>query len=298
MQFPKKHHPGTAIGYGFLALLAIAGLNYQTILDEYALESYQPTPQVVSFESRVDLTRAARATLYRSAPQFDDKSTFNTDCDTQPHELELGCYYRSRIYVLKIDNASLAPEMDVVAAHELLHAVWAKMDSSERTKLTTELERVYAGITDKDLHDRMAGYAKTEPGEEANELHSILGTEFSQTSPLLEEHYAKYFTNRGAIVAEHESYQAVFESRRAELEKELASIRNEKAQLSIINRQLETYRAEGQIATYNSLVPKQNQLVDDINSRIATYRTGVDEYNALSKSLDSQEITDTETTAQ
>jgi hypothetical protein len=45
-------------------------------------------------------------------------------------------------------------------------------------------------------------------------------------------------------------------------------------------------------------VPQQNDLVDDINKRIATYKDGVDEYNALSKSLDSQEITDTETTAQ
>jgi hypothetical protein len=39
-------------------------------------------------------------------------------------------------------------------------------------------------------------------------------------------------------------------------------------------------------------------LVDDINHRIEAYRQGVDEYNELSKSLDSREITDTETSAQ
>ncbi len=289
---------GKVIQLGILVLLIIAALNYQSLLDAYALASYQPTAAVTKFMSRVDLTRPAQAALYRSRPQYDDKTSFNSDCDTRPHELELGCYFHGRIYVLQIDNASLAPEMDVVAAHELLHAEWAKLSASEQSSLSTELERVYAGINDADLRERMAGYAQTEPGEQANELHSILGTEYAQTSPMLEAHYAKYFPDRSQIVAEHAAYQAVFDSQRGELEKELALIRNEKAQLSLMNRQLEAYRANGQISAYNALVPRQNQLVDDINSRITKYQTGVDEYNALSKSLDSQEITDTEAPAQ
>ncbi|HEX3081726.1 MAG TPA: hypothetical protein VHQ86_00570 [Candidatus Saccharimonadia bacterium] len=279
-------------------LVGIAALNYQTLLDDYTLSVYQPSAKVSAFESRVTLTRHAQAVFGRANPVFDDKQTFNRDCDTQPHELELGCYYRGRIYVLQVDNASLAPEMDVVAAHELLHAVWEGMSPSDRQVIGKELERVYAGITDQDLKDRMAGYAQSEPGEQDNELHSILGTEYATTSPLLEAHYTKYFANRPQVVAEHAAYKAVFESRRTELESELASIRSEKAQLSLINRQLDSLRASGQIAAYNALVPKQNQLVDDINSRIEKYQSGVDEYNALSKSLDSQEITDTEPAAQ
>jgi hypothetical protein len=286
------------IQFGILALLTIAALNYQSLLDAYALASYHPTEQVAAFQSRVALTTAAQATLYRARPQYDDKTSFNADCDTRPHELELGCYYRGRIFVLAIDNSSLAPEMDVVAAHELLHAEWTKMSESERSALSAELERVYAGIKDADLRERMAGYAQSEPGEEANELHSILGTEYIQLSPTLEAHYAKYFPNRSQIVGEHAAYQAVFDTRHGELEKELAQIRAEKAQLSVVNRQLESYRASGQISAYNALVPRQNQLVDDINSRIETYQKGVDEYNALSKSLDSQEITETEAPAQ
>jgi uncharacterized protein YoxC len=83
-----------------------------------------------------------------------------------------------------------------------------------------------------------------------------------------------------------------------ELENELAGIRAQKAQLTLMNRQLEAYKAAGQIASYNALVPRQNKLVDDINARIAAYRQGVDEYNGLSLSLDSQQITDTESAAQ
>jgi hypothetical protein len=69
-------------------------------------------------------------------------------------------------------------------------------------------------------------------------------------------------------VAAHAAYTGVFNSRRVELEAELAQIRSLKGQLGVINRQLETYRAAGQIEQYNALVPRQNNLVDDINHRI------------------------------
>jgi hypothetical protein len=280
-----------------VALFVVAAFNYQGILDQYALQTFHPSADVSGIEGRIALTQMARAKLYRAEPQIDEKTEFNRDCDTRLHELELGCYYHGRIYVLKIDNASLATEMDVVMAHELLHAAWSNMSVAERDQLGAELKRVYTNVADDDLKQRMAAYAKSEPGEEANELHSILGTEIAQLSPVLEEHYAKYFTNRQQIVSAHAAYQSVFSTRRSELETELAQIRAEKGQLGVLNRQLEAYKQSGQIDLYNSLVPRQNRLVDDINKRIGVYRDGVEEYNALSKSLDSQEITDTESAA-
>lgn len=293
-----RHRVRGVIQIGLVGLIAIAGLNYDAILNEYALATYRPTADVIEFESRVELTGTARAALYRADPKFDDKSSFNIDCDTRPHELELGCFYRGRIFVLRIDNPSLAPEMDVVSAHEVLHAIWSRMSGRERNRLTAELERVYGGLNDKGLQERMAGYARSEPGEQGNELHSILGTEYADLTPELEAHYAKYFPKRSQIVARHAAYEAVFDTRREELEKELAQIRADKGRLSVMNQQLEAYRANGQISAYNALVPKQNKLVDDINSRINKYRDGVDEFNELSKSLDSSEITDTEAPAQ
>lgn len=295
---PSYHPVRTITRLVVLSALILAALNYQLILDQYALATFRPAPAMQQIEARLMLTGRARASFYRAQPQLDEKAAFNRDCETQPHELELGCYFHGRIYVLHIDNPSLVPEMDVVAAHELLHAVWAHASRGQREKLTVELERVYKLVADEDLRQRMAGYAKSEPGEEANELHSILGTEFANLSPMLEEHYAHYFTKRAAIVAAHAIYQRVFDSRRVELETELSEIRSKKGQLGTLNRQMEAFRTSGQIAQYNALVPRQNQLVDDINKRIEIYRQGVEEYNALSKSLDSQQITDTEAPAQ
>jgi len=283
---------------GALAVIVGMALNYQLVLDQYALATFRPQSDVAAIEGRLQLTSSARAMLYRAQPQIDDKASFNHDCDTQPHELELGCYYRGHIYVLHIDNDSLAPEMDVVTAHELLHAAWTRMSADERKVVGDELKQAYAQINDSELKDRMAEYAKSEPGEEENELHSILATEQLSLPSALEQHYAKYFANRGQIVAAHAKYQDVFDARRTELEQELGQIRSEKAQLAVINRQLDTYRGEGDVQSYNELVPRQNRLVDDINQRISLYRQGVDEYNALSKSLESQTITDTEVSAQ
>jgi hypothetical protein len=288
----------TLVQLGLLAVLLGVSLNYEAILDDYALATFHPAPSMEAIEGRLGMTQPARAAFYRSQPQIDDKASFNHDCDTQPHELELGCFFRGHIYILKIDNQSLASEMDVVTAHELLHAEWSRMSSSERSTIGAELERVYAGINDKELQQRMAGYATSEPGEQDNELHSILGTEFANLSPVLEEHYQKYFTDRNAIVAAHSTYLGVFSSRRSELESDLAQIRSEKGRLGALNAQMDMYRRSGDIPSYNALVPRQNRLVDDINARIGVYQSAVDEYNALSKSLDSQTISDTEAPAQ
>jgi hypothetical protein len=280
-----------------LALLVgvvAVGLNYQYWWDQYALVTFKPAASMAAIENRLALTPFARGVLYRTQPQIDNKANFNRNCQTNTEQLELGCYISLRIFVLNIENPSLTPEMDVVTAHELLHAAWARLSPAERNRLEAELQRVYARVADDDLRERMAGYAKTEPGEQANELHSILATEYTQLSPTLEQYYQRYFTNRAKLVAAHAAYQSVFDGRRQELEAELATIRELKGQLGSLNRQMEGYRSAGQITQYNALVPRQNKLVERINGLIDHYQAGVDEYNALSRSLDSQQITETE----
>lgn len=282
------------IQIALVAGVIFAIYNYQAILDRYALLTYKPTAAVSKIVSEISLTDYARSILYRSNPKIDTKAEFNADCETKVGDLELGCYYHKRIFVLSIDNPSLAPEMDVVMAHELLHAGWDRLSATERKELSVELEAFYAGLNDPDLKARMASYAKSEPGEQANELHSILGTEQVTLTPKLEEYYKRYFADRQVIVAAHTKYTEVFESQRRALGSELTTIRTLKSQLNSVNNQMENYKSTGRISQYNALVPKQNQLVDDINTRIDAYQKGVDAYNALSRILDSQQITDTE----
>ena len=140
----------------------------------------------------------------------------------------------------------------------------------------------------------MASYEKLEPGQVANELHSILPTEYSKLPDKLEKYYRQYFKDRQKVVAAHAKFEKVFSDQHDKLTGQLNQIHELKNQLTVLNDQLEAYKNAGLYAKYNELIPEQNARVDEINGLIETYTQGVDEYNALSKSLNSQPITQTE----
>ncbi len=70
------------------------------------------------------------------------------------------------------------------------------MSTSERSKIDKIVLDQAKTITDERFNQTLEDYKKTEPGQIANELHSILGTEIADLSPELEQHYSKYFNNR------------------------------------------------------------------------------------------------------
>lgn len=280
----------TALQLGLLGGLVAVGLNTQNIEDQIALYSFTPSADLAPVISGLGLTASAKAILYRAQPKLDDKAAFNADCQTSQGELELGCFYRGRIFILRIVNPSLAPEMTAVLAHELLHAEWARLSGHDQQSLGAELTGVYSGLHDTGLSQRMASYAQSEPGEKNNELHSILGTELVTLTPSLEAEYSKLFTDRNVIVKAHEQYQGVFDQRRNQLNAELAQIQGLKSAVAQVNGTLAADKAGGRYSDYNALIPRQNSLVDQVNTMIGDYQTGVTEYNALSKSLDSTQL--------
>lgn len=270
--------------------LLLAAWQWRWLRDQYVLRTYTPTPAVMSLIDGIELSPAGRAALYRSQPSVDDKTLFAQHCPTESAGLELGCYDRGKIYVLQIDNAELAPEMKVVLVHEILHAVWEDLSAGERQKLTAEVLQYYQEkqSSSQDLRERMAGYAETEPGEEANELHSIFGSEAAVLPDALEAHYGRYVKNRPTVVDYHQQYAQVFQGRLAQLERELVAIQSDKVALDALNSRMESLRRSGKIAEYNALVPQQNRMVVAINARIEAYRLAVEDYNALSLVLDAQ----------
>ena len=294
MNSEMKRRPGTLIARIVILLIVLIGLSqYQTILDAYALANYSAPADIAALEAPLGLTKASLILVARTRPAIDDKAQFNHDCQTQAGELELGCYVGGRIYILKLDKASLQGEMETVFAHELLHAAWVRMNASQQASEGAVLESAYHALSDAELKQRMADYAKSEPGQETNELHSILGTERPVLTAALESHYAEYFSDRQAIVTAHQAYESVFAQSGAELATQLANIKALKAQLGRLNARMASYEASGQISQYNALVASQNALVNQVNALITQYDAAVDQYNALSKSIDSRQV-DTE----
>jgi hypothetical protein len=294
MAISRKRIVALFFEVAFLISSAALILNYHFIVDLYTLYNYKPNSKVASITARFAPSDLGKAIFYGADPHIDTKVKFNKDCSTSKDNLELGCYIKGKIFIMQIDNKELASEMDTVAAHEMLHAAWSRLNSGQQTDLSRQLEAFYKTLNDKDLNERLAGYAKIEPGQRSNELHSIVATEYAKLPEKLEKHYSQYFKNRQKVVAAHDKFKKVFSDQRADLAKQLNEIRNLKSDLNVVNDQLDAFKTAGEYAHYNDLVPAQNGLVDRINGLVAAYSKAVDEYNSLSKSLNSQQITQTE----
>lgn len=200
----------------FLVLSALLAwwlvANRQVVLDQVALLNYHPSTEIAAIAARTTMTDGGRKTFYASRPELDDATTFNTACGkSEQGSAVLGCYTGFKIYIYDVTDQQLDGIHEVTAAHEMLHAEYQRMGASEKQSVNALLEQEYAKLSkDAAFADRMGLYARTEPGERDNELHSIIGTEIASISPELEKHYAQYFTNRQTVVALHDKYASVF----------------------------------------------------------------------------------------
>lgn len=237
------------------SLLIVA--NRQYILDTVHFWSYQPTADVASIASRVRLTDSGKFSFYAAQPAVEDSQKFNMSCGrTEQSTAILGCYVNDKIYLYNVTDNRLDGIKEVTAAHEMLHAVYQRMSDSDRAKVNELVEAEYRKIsTNPSFIERMAFYARTEPGERDNELHSIIGTEVANISPELDAHYSKYFTDRSSIVALRNGYEAEFDR----LDKQAKALG---AQLDSISKQVDAGTAK-----YNNDVKQLNADITDFNRR-------------------------------
>ncbi|OYW85152.1 hypothetical protein B7Z17_02840, partial [Candidatus Saccharibacteria bacterium 32-49-10] len=172
----------------WLALLAIlaAGLwlvvNQQTVSDYVAFSTYTPTTEVAQIATDSGMSDKGRFYFYSSHPQIADASAFNKYCERKEQNNPiLGCYIYPdhKLYIYDVSEPGLAGIKDVTAAHEMLHAAYARLDQATKDWLSPRLEEAYSRLKTDNLAKRMTYYASAEPGARENELHSILPTEFS-----------------------------------------------------------------------------------------------------------------------
>ena len=302
----------TSFMRSFTAIVAVAGglaAAYwfgPQLLDEFRAQQYTPSSHISAIEQRVTLTSAGRRIFYATSPEVQDSGQFNGSC----HSVErttaiLGCYYRDRIYLYNVQNSELDGALDVTAAHELLHAAYARLSTFEQHKVDGLVRAAYQKVKNEPTLKRLMEYYKqAEPGAEINELHSILGTTIANLDSELERYYARYFTNRASIVTLNPRYTQVFSeldqqapSLKAKISAEESSLKTEtdayQNELNQLNSDIQSFNQRavsgdfssqefyatrsalsGRVASLNS---QQNQL----NTRISAYNTMIAEYNKL-----------------
>lgn len=231
--------------------------NRQYVVDQITNWQYQPTSEITGFADRVGMNSTGKFYFYASQPTLESTQDFNNKCGRKEQSTAiLGCYTGRNIYIYNVTNAQLDGIREVTAAHEMLHAAYDRMSDEERKTVDALVETEYAKLKDnKDFADRMAFYARTEPGERDNELHSVIGTEVGTISNELEAHYAKYFTDRGKVVALHDKYAAVFsdlQTKGEQLSSQLTSLGN---------------TIESESANYNKAVLQLNNDIQAFNAK-------------------------------
>ena len=215
------------VGAGVLAFLG-----FQRLVDQYTVWTFRPTEAVSSLIASSQLTDEGRFIFLASKPVIESSNIFASSCaSNQEGSGILGCYLpRDRsIHLFAVTEPRLAGLTDVVAAHEMLHAAWDRFSTAEQQQLVPLLEREASKLEgDPAFQARLDYYAKNEPGQRDNELHSIIGTEIASISPELESHYAKWLGNRQALVQLQGKTNAVFtdlEKRSAELSASMDALR-------------------------------------------------------------------------
>lgn len=251
---------GLLVGLGLTAVSLLLVLNKQTVLDAVSYYQYQPSSEVSAIAKRTTMNDMGKFYFFASQPSVETAQTFRQKCTVQEvGSAILGCYANNRIYVYDVTDAQLDGIKEVTAAHETLHAVYQRLSDAERTRIDKLIESEYAKHqNDKSLTDRMGFYARNEVGERDNELHSILGTEYSDLSPELEAHYAKYFKNRQVVVDMHVKYAAIF----TDLKQKADDL---STQLQDLGTKIKT-----ESAGYNTTVKKLNEDIEAFNSRASS----------------------------
>ena len=245
-------------------------------------------PTFESIATRATLTAEARRLLASSSPELDDVDALAEVCTLETDVSVLGCYRAGRIAVLAVTDPRLDGMIEVTTGHEVLHAAWARFDTTERERLAGLLRATYERVVTPDLDERVELYRQRDPESVDGELHSILGTEVADVGPELEEYYRRWFDDRSALVALATKVQSTFSSLKASVEEldlrldalrsdigaREASLDDERAAIEARSQELDELRTAGRIDEYNAAI-------DPFNERIAAYNAAVADLEAL-----------------
>jgi len=254
---------GLVVGALLVIALGAAGTwvltHPQRITDQFTVWNFSADATIAGYADRATMTDEGRFLFYASKPEVSPEGEFDAHCSSQVEDVGiLGCYLHAdkRIYLYDVTDDRLDGIEEVVAAHEMLHAAWDRMSDDERDALAPLLEAAAdTRADDPDFSKTLEYYAKAEPGERLNELHSIIGTEFGDLGPELEKHYAQYFTDRAALVQLHVASHAVFQQQQDAIDDIVA--------------QLDALEAgvDADYATYNAGYDQLNLDISDFNDR-------------------------------
>ncbi len=284
-------------------------MNVRSILDYVALRNYTPPAEVSALADKTKMSEATRRVFYVNHPQLQQKPEFAKSCTQQEETIVLGCYVQNDgIYLLIVTDERLNGIVEVTAAHEVLHAMYDRLSSDERSRIDSLTAQAFANLDNQRIKDNVENYKKRDPSVVPTELHSILGTEVAVLPQELEEYYSKYFTDRQAVVALLSKYESTFvnlenqaKSYDARLKVLKSTLDDNEAQLGSLGKEIDVERSQldsllssGRVSEYNAKVASFNALVNIYNALVKERQREVAEYNQLVEDFNTIAITEAE----
>lgn len=260
----------------------LVAINKQTIQDAVAAHSFEASEQIQEIKTSLNLTPTGQRIFGATAPAIEDRQVFNDTCRKSTHSDEgslLGCYYDGQMHLFDIADERLSGIMEVTAAHELLHAAYARMSLRETESFQKRVTEFYRGYIKEDqtFEKRMAVYSGLSAARFANELHSVLGTEVRELPEWLENHYKTWFKNRATIVDFYDSYSEVFTELKQEgqaLTDQLTTLNDEidasiaaySEQVRLFNSEWRLFKERNEAYEFAANPDDFYQLLDDLNA--------------------------------
>ena len=213
--------------------------NEQLLKDQLIAQQFDASSEIQELVTQAGLSETGELYLMTSLPQVVPAIEFARYCSrNEPGIGVLGCYTLNdrRIYLFDVTDPRLTSIEPVVAAHEMLHAAWARLTAAEKEEIAILLEEAFASLpSTHPLYERIASYESFSAASRIPELYSIIGTEIATIPAPLAAHYAQYFADRAKVVAHADAVDAVFES----LQQELTDLSNE---LTSLNAEIDGLR--------------------------------------------------------
>ena len=298
-------------------VLVWAMLNRQWLEDWWRGKDYQPVGEMLQIRDSLGLTDRGDFLFKASMPKLAESDEFNAMCRTVEDEeiAVLGCYTDKNIYVYDIDSAELDGIKELTTAHELLHAVWDRMNEGERKDLASVLKQVYDSAGEN-LREELMTYDESQRQEE---LFVRAGTEIMNVPTELEKIYAEVFKDQDAVVAFYNKYIAVFRAMEAEMDAlegemnttsvEIESVSGEyERRMGQLNADVANFNACAEVAgcfktneefyarrgellaqqgELNAMYDRINQLIDKYNELVSKYNADVTKTNKLNQIMNS-----------
>lgn len=295
----KRSGLRVALGLSLMAVPLVGFWQRNAIYDAVQLRGYTPPAAVVDLAAKDTMSNYARRLFYVNHPQLvGDSATFRADCTLAEQTIVLGCYHPNQrgVFVYNVQDPRLAGIIEVTSAHEMLHAAYDRLSSSDKKNIDKMLQDYYKNnLKDQRILDTIEDYKKTEPNDVVNEMHSIFATEIANLPTPLDNYYKRYFVNRAAVVGFSQNYENEFTSRsskadqyikqldalKAKISAEESALRVQSDNINAEQARLDLLKASNQIEQYNAGVASYNASIDAYNAGIAGYKHDINNYNSL-----------------